>query len=201
MMSRFFTRTALIAVLAGSSASLQAQSLGEVARQEAERRKALKNEGQTYTNKDLRQVFLPSSPTPEPSPTAASPSKSASATANANAKDATPAEAKAGSKPKPGDGKELVKDDAYWSTRKQALTEQLDRNQTYAAAMQSRINALTTDFVSRDDPAQRATIANDRQRATSELDRLRQAIADDKKALTDLEEEARRAGVPAGWLR
>jgi hypothetical protein len=199
MMSRFFTRTAVIAVLMGASASLQAQSLGEIARQEAERRKALKNEGQSYTNKDLRQVFVPSPPTPDPSPAVASPSNSASATPNG--KDPASPDVKAGAEAKPGDGKEPVKDQAYWSARKQALTERLDRNQTYAAAMQSRINALTTDFVSRDDPAQRATIANDRQRATSELDRLRQAIADDKKALADLEEEARRAGVPPGWLR
>jgi hypothetical protein len=30
---------------------------------------------------------------------------------------------------------------------------------------------------------------------------LKQAIESDKKAIADLEEEARRAGVPAGWLR
>ena len=30
------------------------------------------------------------------------------------------------------------------------------RSQMFAAALQSQINALTTDFVNRDDPAQRA---------------------------------------------
>jgi hypothetical protein len=38
-------------------------------------------------------------------------------------------------------------------------------------------------------------------KALGELDRLKQAIQNDLKAITDLEEEARRAGVPPGWLR
>ena len=67
--------------------------------------------------------------------------------------------------------------------------------------MQSRINALTTDFVNRDDPAQRAVIADDRQKAIAELERLARANVDGTKAIADIEEEARRAGVPPGWLR
>ena len=67
--------------------------------------------------------------------------------------------------------------------------------------MQSRINALTADFTARDDPAQRAAIAGDRQKALDELARLKKAIVDGKKAIADLEEEARRASVPPGWLR
>jgi len=35
----------------------------------------------------------------------------------------------------------------------------------------------------------------------TELDRLKKQIVDDQKAITDIEEEARRAGVPPGWLR
>ena len=34
-----------------------------------------------------------------------------------------------------------------------------------------------------------------------EHSRLKQTIATDKKAISDLEDEARRAGVPPGWLR
>ena len=67
--------------------------------------------------------------------------------------------------------------------------------------MQSRINALTTDFVNRDDPAQRAGLERDRQKAVGELSRLKQQVEDGRKAIADLEEEARRAGVPPGWLR
>ena len=50
-------------------------------------------------------------------------------------------------------------------------------------ALQTRINALTADFVNRDDPAQRAVIERDRQKNIAELNRLKQTIQDDKKAL------------------
>ena len=94
-----------------------------------------------------------------------------------------------------------AKDQAYWGGKVKELQAQTDRDQTYADAMQSRINALTADFAARDDPAQRALISSDRQKALAELDRLKLAIQNDKKALADLQEEARRAGVPPGWLR
>jgi hypothetical protein len=81
------------------------------------------------------------------------------------------------------------------------LQAALERNQTYADALQSRINALTTDFVNRDDPAQRAVIAADRQKAVVELERLKTQIEDDRAAIATFQEEARRAGVPPGWLR
>ena len=77
----------------------------------------------------------------------------------------------------------------------------MDQNQILVDAMQTRINALSTDFVNRDDPAQRSVIERDRQKALTELARLKKAVVDGKKAIADLEEEARRAGVPPGWLR
>ena len=81
------------------------------------------------------------------------------------------------------------------------IQDKLDRDQTYAEALQTRVNSLTADFVNRDDPAQRAVIERDRQKAVAELARLQQDIVNGKKAVADLEEEARRAGVPPGWLR
>jgi hypothetical protein len=38
-------------------------------------------------------------------------------------------------------------------------------------------------------------------KALAELERVRGDIEAQEKAVTDLEEEARRAGVPPGWLR
>ena len=94
-----------------------------------------------------------------------------------------------------------VKDQKYWRDRMKKLQDQLQRDRVYAEALQSRINALTTDFVNRDDPAQRGVVAADRQQAVDELDRLKKSIAETTKAIPALEEEARQANVPAGWLR
>jgi ATP-dependent exoDNAse (exonuclease V) alpha subunit len=77
----------------------------------------------------------------------------------------------------------------------------LSRAQIFAEALQSRINVLSADFVNRDDPAQRDVVAAERQKALAELDRVKQEIQQHQKAMTTIQDEARRAGVPAGWTR
>ena len=67
--------------------------------------------------------------------------------------------------------------------------------------MQNRISSLTADFTSRDDPAQRAKIGEDRRKALDQLDRMQKQIAADQKAIEQVQEDARRQGVPAGWVR
>jgi SMC interacting uncharacterized protein involved in chromosome segregation len=79
--------------------------------------------------------------------------------------------------------------------------EALERNEVFAQALQSQINALQADFVSRDDPAQRSLIEQQRKKSLAQLDRVKAEIVTLKKAIADIEEEARRAGVPPGWLR
>ncbi len=182
--THFFAAVIAVASLAGAARPVRAQSLGELGRQEEERRKQVKQPAKVYTNKDLNTVPAPSEP----------PSTAAAATATAT----TPAPAPAAADNK-ADGQ--VKDQKYWSGRKKELDAKLERDKVLADAMQSRINGLTADFAARDDPAQRAIIERDRQRAIAELDGLSKSIKDDTKALSDLDEEARKASVPPGWLR
>jgi hypothetical protein len=187
MSLKFFTVAFVSSVvMAGVSAPLFAQSLGDIAKKEEERRHTVKQPAKVYTNKDLGAV---DPGTPAPPPDASKPAPATAAAKEAD-KDKTPDKDKI-----------PVKDQAYWSGRVKALQAQADRDQTYADAMQSRINALTADFAARDDPAQRSVISSDRQKAVAELGRLKVAIQTDKKALADLQEEARRASVPPGWLR
>ena len=88
-----------------------------------------------------------------------------------------------------------------WRARMAEARDQVGRSRMFAEALQSRINALNADFSARDDPAQRAVIGTQLQEALAELERVRGDIEAQQKALADLEEEARRAGVPPGWLR
>lgn len=189
---RLVASVSLIALFAGALPAA-GQTLADAAKKAEERRKARPAPKKVYTNKDLPGADA-QQPDPASDAAAADKDKSAAQTAQKakDEKDGKDAQDKA---------KEPAKDQAYWAGRKKALQDQLERDQTYAEALQSRVNALSTDFVNRDDPAQRGTIARDRQKATAELTRLKQQILDDKKALADLEEEARRAGVPPGWLR
>jgi hypothetical protein len=75
------------------------------------------------------------------------------------------------------------------------------RQQVLADALQSRINAALLDFVNRDDPAQRAGIEADRNRAIAELERVKLDLKAAQQSVADLEEQARRLNVPPGWLR
>ena len=45
------------------------------------------------------------------------------------------------------------------------------------------------------------TIPKAQVQAKDELERMKEAVSADTKAIADLDEEARRAGVPPGWLR
>jgi hypothetical protein len=161
-----------------------------VARQEQDRRKAIKKPAKVLTNKDLGAP-LPATGTAA-TPAAGVPGSPGSTDADKSKPAVNGTDKKA---------EEPAKDQASWSGRAKDLQTQLDRDQTFAVAMQSRINALTTQYTNQADPAQQALLASDRQKSVAELNRLTKQIEADKKAIADLQEEARRAGVPSGWLR
>jgi len=183
----FSVVTAILLSLGVTSAPLGAQSLADVARREEDRRKAIKKPSKVLTNKDLGGV--PGTPGAPAADASGKPPVAPS-------KDGQKPDADAGKKPE-----EPAKDQAFWSGQAKGLQTQLDRDQEFAIALQSRINALTTQYTNQGDPVQQAALANDRQKALEELNRLTKQIEDDKKAIATLQENARRAGVPAGWLR
>src|SRR5262245_27219770 len=140
------------------------QTLADVARKEEERRKNVKDGGKVYTNKDLKPTAPPS----------AVPPPATDSSAGQSSEPAKPGVGSSGASQE----SQPTKDVEYWSGRQKALKDQLERDQVLADAMQTRINSLNTDFVNRDDPAQRAVLATDRQRAVEELARLKKAIED-----------------------
>jgi hypothetical protein len=192
-------------LLAASAQVVSAQSLGDAARQEGQRRQGVKSSGKVITNKDLPAPPPTSAvPAAPPAPTAGSPADTKAAPSDGKGGDKAGADAGAGGasdKAKKDDPAGVTKDQKYWSDRMKRLQDDLAHSRTFAEALQSRINGLTTDFVNRDDPKQREVIGRERQRSIEELDRAKKAIADGTRAIADLEEEARRAGVPVGWLR
>lgn len=159
-------------------------SLVELARQEAARRKAIKGVSKVYTDKDVKRAGR--------APEAAAPSPFSALP--------PPVPVAQPEKPQP-EKPDSKKDETWWKTRMNQARDDLRRNDVFAEALQSRINALTGDYVNRDDPYQRAKIGDDRQKAIVELDRVKAEIERSKKQIADIEEEARQAGVPPGWIR
>jgi len=184
----------LVLVLGAAPPAVQAQGLADVAKQEEARRKSVKEPGKVYKNGDLRPDISKSAPAGD-------------APADAKDKDAKDKDAKdkgsadAGAPDKTKKTDEPAKDEAYWRERIGGARAALERSKIFGDALQSRLNALNADFVNRDDPAQRAQIELERKRTASELERVTKEITDGKKAIGDIEEEARKAGVPPGWLR
>ena len=189
MRSSFVTGV-IITGLFLAAAGAYAQSLGDVARKEEARRKTVRKPSRVYTNDNLKNVDPPPDVASTPAPQAAA----------APATPDTPAAPAATTAPAATDTAN-ARDEKYWRGRVDAARTAMGRAQTFQDALQSRINALSADFVNRDDPAQRNVIAADRQKALAELDRVKKEIADHQKAIADIQEEGRRAGVPAGWLR
>jgi hypothetical protein len=177
------------------AAAQQTPPLAEIARKEAERRKGIKESQKVITTKDLPESARKPRSTPDAPATGA---EQAPAHAGDAQKPAGDAQKPAGAETQKPEGQ---RDEAYWRTRITQTRESVRRNEAFAEALQSRINALTTDFVNRDDPYQRAKIGEDRQKALDELARVKNEIEQSRKQVEDVEEEARKAGVPPGWLR
>jgi len=171
--------------------SAGAQSLADVARKEAARRESLKTPAKVVTNNDLRAV-APAAPALPPvavgDPGVEPPAAAGGVPADAAAEN-------------PPEAPDPTRSPEYWRKRISDARQARDLNAFLLEAIQSRINALTADFSARDDPFQRAQIQTNRQNAIAELDRMTKAQVALERKISDIEEEARRANVPPGWLR
>src|SRR4051812_34111217 len=110
-------------------AAQQGPSLANVAKQEEARRKNIKAPSKVIKNEDLAPAPVVSRP---PSTTASD------ASTDATKPPAAPAD---------GEKKSTEqKDQAYWSKRYTELQDAVSRNETFAVALQSRINALANEY-------------------------------------------------------
>ena len=179
---------ALVILTSVVAAPAWGQTLGKAARDADAKRKTTSTSGKVYTNGDLRgdpsSPSQPAAPTTSPTTAATPPSQSGVAPADEKAKDGQPA-----------------KDEAYWRQRIKAERDALSRAETFSAALQSQINGLHAEFAACAGPPQCSDISSKRQKSSAELDRVKKEIADRTKAVAGIQEEARRAGVPAGWVR
>ena len=197
-MKRTIAITVGLAVLAFASlASAQSSAvtpsskpLAEVAKTEEARRNSIRKPARVYTNDSLRPVPMPAADA------GAQPSTDPAAAAAGNASPSAPAGAAAAAAPAGA-----KQDQAYWQNRIKTARDQVTRLQLFADSLQTRINSLNTDFVNRDNRVEREKIDLDRRTALAELERTKKEIEEQTKAIAAIEDEARRAGVPPGWLR
>jgi len=176
------------ATAALGAVSAAAQGLAEVARQEEARRKAVTTPAKLYTNRTLKAD--PSAPVPPGTAAPAQPSPDQPTPDTVGVPAAEPA-------PPP----DPRKTPEHWKTRMAEAIQERDNNALMIEALQSRVNGLWADFTARDNPLERQAVAQNREKALEELARRKTLAETLRKAVADIEDEARRAGVPPGWLR
>ena len=161
-------------------------SLADVARKEEARRKTAKKATKVFTNANLA--------TPDTPISVVSSAPMVSSNASSSTTEPTIPGGKAEALPPKGD-------QAFWQGRISKARTDLTRTQMFADSLQTKINSLRTDFTNRDNRVEREKIQQDLNTALSELERLKKDIAEQQKAIAAIEDEARRANVPSGWLR
>lgn len=184
MTMKFHHFWAIVPVALVFQAGVSAQSLADVARAEEARRKTVKAAVKVYTNEDLDGAPATGAPTP-PATEPAGPAKPGNAAA----------------KPEEQKPVDPAKTEKYWKDRAAEIQQSLSRSKVLLEALQTQVSGMNAEFLSMDDPGQRGLLEARLQRATGELQRVQQDIDRQTKAAADLQEEARKAGVPAGWIR
>lgn len=195
-------------LLAISSAQVTAQPLAEVARLEKARRAGLAARATTddeppkvYTIADLNTAGARLTTGSGPTPSSEDPEEPSTATDSA---DGATDDADAGATDADAEATDETggpADEAAWRERVSTLRQAQARAELLADALQNRVDALWVDFTSRDDPAQRAVLDQNRQVAVQELAETQSQIEALSQEMDDLRREARRERVPAGWLR
>lgn len=179
---------AVLLIAVAAPAPAQPPSLVEAARAEQARRASIAEKSRVYTNDDLDGGPRLTTAVAPPTDVEAAPA------------DGSKPANEAGAATAPGPAA-AARDAAHWRRRLTAAVEARRRAELVAAALQNRVDGLLAEFTARDDPAQRARIEQDRRDALSELERAKAEIDRLAQEAADVREEARRAGVPPGWLR
>jgi septal ring factor EnvC (AmiA/AmiB activator) len=114
----------------------------------------------------------------------------------------TAAAAGPAAKPASGDGPEAHRaDDAWWRKRIADARTAVDRDQAAADSLQTQINTLQRDVVNVDDPLKQAKLREDLKTSLLKLDLAKTKVTDDQAYVKQIQDEARRLDVPAGWVR
>ena len=185
-----FTAALAALLLSTAAAAPAAQSLVEIAEQEQARRAAIAPEARSrvYTNDDLRDsggLTIGASPAVVEQPADAGAGRAGHGIDSDG--DTTGGEPAAG--------------ENDWRARMTTAREARARAELMASALQNRADGLWAQFTAMDDPARRGVVERQRTEALAELQRTRAEAGHLDQQIRDIEEEARRAGVPPGWLR
>jgi hypothetical protein len=166
-------------VLVAGVAASSAQSLADVARKEEARRQKVAKPSKVYKDEDVQ--------------------KYAPVTSSAQTKASTVTALDANGKPvgRQAAAEGLPADEAGWRARLQNARDGLDRDKLLLSALeqQARSSGRRTGAAEGEQPA------DDTSARAAEIKRLKAEMDGFRATLANAEEDARKAGVPPGWVR
>lgn len=193
-----------LVILACAESAAHAQSLADLARQEEARRQAVSVPARVFTSKDVPAVALPvpaAVPAPGTPDAPAQPEAPATAPPAAETVSAPPAAPSEEPAPAAAPPSSDTRDETYWRTLHADARAALERTEATLRAFEQQYEALAARFVALGDASERAQVVADMEKAQSEIGRLQQEYIAQAQQVTAIEEQARRAGVPPGWIR
>ena len=175
----------------------QESDLVKLKKQEEERRKKLKQPGKTITNEDLEKYAVP-----KKKRTAATKSKSGGTTAGT-----TKTTKKTGkNKPAPVPKKKVEKPDPkqtreYWQHLKNKIETKLAGIKEQVEKDQLELNRLHNALFNAPLPVEEAKLKTQITELTRSLETNKMRLKNIQEEYDSLPEQARKAGVPPGWVR
>ena len=180
---------ALVAMLLIGNFAVEssAQSLGELARREEERRRQT-TAGKQYSNADLPatdSATVPAVVPPDPGPATTAAAPTTSAPANGPGADADAPSAR---------GREK-RDEKYWRARARELRGHVERTQAQIGLVQERLAELEARAATSPDARRESQVTG------THLRKLRQNLQSFAEEVERFEQRARADRVPADWIK
>jgi hypothetical protein len=165
-------------VLVVGVAASSAQSLADVARTEETRRQKIAKPSKVYTDEDV-QKYAPATPG----------AQAAATTVTALDANGKPVGQQAAAEGLPGD-------EAGWRARLQNARDGMDRDKLLLSALEQQARSVARKSGTPEDQP-----ADDGSTRAAEIKRLKAEVESFRATLANAEEDARKAGVPPGWVR
>lgn len=192
-MKKFFFTLGLVFVFLASVSLAQDSPLVEAAKKEKERRAKVKGT-KVFTNQDI-QEFKKKNNIEDEEEVVSTEEEGEPESAGAEKTPKTAAKEKEKEK-------DLSMNEEYWRGRYQNASARVQQAQEKVNQLQSDINSLNQQFYAEGDGVgQRPLIESERGARLTELEAAKAELEQARQDFTNLEEEARRAGAPPGWVR
>jgi hypothetical protein len=146
-----------------------------------------------YSNRDL-----PEQPSPEPEKDGKKGEKKAEKATPAPTASPTPDAAAAAFE---AERQRQAAEEASWRGRAAAARDAVATNEAAVAKLQDEAGRLANRILLSTDTNEILRLRAEQQKVQASLDAARNELEASRKAVDDLQEEARRAGVPPGWVR